>query len=128
VGDYGPTYREVESEREPHELEMEFEAYGLLEDLQAEHRRMLREMSPEYQREQQWSEAVRYLVDAGLIQSVLAVSNGDAVQLALLELGDRATWPIDVYNEAGEKATFEPPKKPATGWKWMFHRARRRTA
>jgi hypothetical protein len=150
-GDFGPSWQEVESEREPNELEMEYEAYGLFSDLQAELRRMRREMSPEYQREQQWREAVKYLVDAGLIQRVLAVSNRDAVQLALLELGERAQWPIDVYDQVGDKTTFviapadpeatpppQPPKKPARsvkaavnrrpkeGWKWMFQR--RRTA
>jgi hypothetical protein len=114
-GDFGPTWREVESEREPPELEMECEAYGLLSDLQAELRQMRREMSPEYQRVEQWREAVKYLVDAGLIQRVMAVSNRDAVQLALLEIGgERAQWPIDVYSAAGDKTTFVlPPKKPA---------------
>jgi hypothetical protein len=47
AGDFGPTWQEVEGERNPHELEMEFEAYGLLSDLQAELRQMRREMSPE---------------------------------------------------------------------------------
>jgi hypothetical protein len=142
AGDFGPTWQEVEGERNPHELEMEFEAYGLLSDLQAELRQMRREMSPEYERAEQWREAVKYLVDAGLIQRVVAVSNRDAVQLALLEIGgERAQWPIDVYDQVGGKTTFvraenspeaPPPKKaPAkaasrAGWKWLFQR--RRTA
>lgn len=125
-GDFGPSWQEIASEREPHELEMEYEAYGLLADLEAELRRMRREMSPEFQRAEQWREAVKYLVDAGLIQRVQAVTPTDAAQLALFAAGARAQWPINVYDQVGGKTTFvlaeaapefpdppRPPKKPA---------------
>lgn len=63
---------------------------------------------------------MEYLVDAGVIAKVKAVTERDAVQLTLALAGDQARYPIDVYTPAtGEKVTFVetaaadvPPKKP----------------
>jgi hypothetical protein len=126
-GDYGPTWREIESERNPHELELECEAYGLLAELEAEHRRMLREIRAAEREEGElagrWYSMRRllmegqmeFLVDAGRIQKVTDTSARAAAQLTLIDLGPRAQWPIDVYSPAGDVTRFvlAPPEPPA---------------
>lgn len=68
---------------------------------------------------------MKYLVDAGAIVSVNAVSERDAANVVAIELGDRTQYPITVHTPAtGEQSVFvqaadedppAPPKKPVAG-------------
>jgi hypothetical protein len=123
----GPDWRELELERSGSVWEMQHEAYPPLGELQRELKQMRAEMraaeGEEEARAVEWytwqklrmEGKLEFLVDAGPIQRVSDVSARAAAQLSLLDLGDRAQFPVDVYSADGNKTTFilaTPPKKP----------------